>query len=90
MRVVGEGPLDIQGRDDEADRVHVYHGVLYKYGPHGDLPSMAPHIVGGIAGYTVGATRLRISIHMSLASVVALHMGLQLSGFAQSPFSYSG
>ena len=39
---------------------------------------MAFHIVGGIAWYTVGATRLRTSIHISLASVVAHTMGLQL------------
>ena len=52
----------------------------------GDLPGMAPHMVGGPARYTAGATRLRMSIHMSLASVVAQTMGLQLSGFAQSPF----
>ena len=57
---------------------------------NGDLPGMAPHIVGGIARYTAGATRLRMSIHMSLASVVAHTMGLQLSGFARSPFLYSG
>ena len=56
----------------------------------GDLPGMAPHIVGGIARYTAGATRLRMSIRMSLASVVAHTMGLQLSGYAQSPFLYSG
>ena len=57
---------------------------------NGDLPGMAPHIVGGTARYTAGATRLRMSIHMSLASVVAHTMGLQLSGFAQLPFLYSG
>ena len=56
----------------------------------GDLPGMAPHILGGIARYTAGATCLRMSIHMSLASVVAHTMVLQLSGFAQSPFLYSG
>ena len=57
---------------------------------NGELRRMAPHIVGNIARYTAGATRLRMSIHMSLASVVAHTMGLQLSGFAQSPFLYSG
>ena len=57
---------------------------------NGDLPGMAPHIVAGVARYIAGATRLRMSIHMSLASVVAHTMGLQLSGFAQSPFLYSG
>ena len=57
---------------------------------NGDLPGMGPHIVGGRAEYTAGATRFRMSIHMSLVSVVAHTMCLQLSGFAQSPFSYSG
>ena len=57
---------------------------------NGDLPGMAPHIVGGIARSTTGAICLRMSIHMSLASVVAHTMGLQLSGFAQLPFIYSG
>ena len=57
---------------------------------NGDLPGMAPHIVGGIARYTAGATPLRMSIHMSLASMVAHTMGLQLAGFDLSPFSYSG
>ena len=57
---------------------------------NGDLPGIAPHIVGGIARYSAGATRLRMSIHMSLASVVAHTIGLHLSGFAQSPFFYSG
>ena len=57
---------------------------------NGDLPGMAPHIVGGIARYNAEATRLRMSIHMRLASVVAHTMGLQLSGFAQVPFLYSG
>ena len=57
---------------------------------NGDLPGMAPHIVGGTARYTTAATSLRMSIHMSLASVVAHTMGFHLSGFAQSPFSYSG
>ena len=52
---------------------------------NGDLPGMAPHIVGGTARYTAGVTRLRMTIHMSLASVVAHTMGLQLSGFAQLP-----
>ena len=56
----------------------------------GDLPGMAPHIVGGTARYTAGATRLRMSIQMTLASVVAHTMGLQFSGFAESPFLYSG
>ena len=50
---------------------------------NGDLSGMASPIVGAIARYTAGATRLRMSIHMSLASVVAHSMGLQLSGFAQ-------
>ena len=53
---------------------------------NGDLHGMAPHMVGGTARYTVGATCLRMSIHMSLASVVAHPMGLESSGFAQSPF----
>ena len=57
---------------------------------NGDLPGTASHIVGGIARYTAGATRFRMSIHMSLASVVAHTMCLQLSGFAQLPFLYSG
>ena len=57
---------------------------------NGDLPGMAPDIVGGTARYTAGANRLRMSIHMSLAYVVAQPTGLQLSGFAQSPFLYSG
>ena len=57
---------------------------------NGDLPGMAPLIVGGIARYTTGATRLRMRIHMRLASVVAHTMGLHLSGLAQSPFLYSG
>ena len=52
---------------------------------NGDLPGMAPHILGGIARYTAGATGLRMSIHMSLASVLVHTMGLQLSGFAHSP-----
>ena len=56
----------------------------------GHLPGMAPQIVGGIARYTAGATCLRMSIHITLASVVAHTMGLQLSGFAHSPFLYSG
>ena len=56
----------------------------------GDLLGMVPHILGGTARYTAGATRLRMSIQMSLASVVAHTMGLQLSGFAQSPFLYTG
>ena len=55
----------------------------------GDLPGMAPHIVGRTARYTAGATCLRMSIQMSLASVVAHTMGLQLSGFPQLPFLYS-
>ena len=57
---------------------------------NGDIPGMAPHIEGGTARYTARATRLRMSIHMSLASVVAHTMGLQLSRFVQSPFLYSG
>ena len=57
---------------------------------NGDLPGMATHIVGGIARYTAGATCLRMSIHMSLASVVVHTMGLRLSWFAQLPFLYSG
>ena len=56
----------------------------------GDLPGMAPHIVGGTARYSARATCLRTSIQMSLASVVAHTMRLQLSGFAQLPFLYSG
>ena len=56
----------------------------------GDLPGMAPHIVGGTARYTAWAIRFRMSIQMSLAFVVAHTMGLQLSGFAKSPFLYSG
>ena len=56
----------------------------------GELPGMAPHIVGGTAGYSAGATRLSMSIQISSASVVAHTMGLQLSGFAQSPFMYGG
>ena len=43
---------------------------------NGDLPGMALHIVGDIAGYTARSTSLRTSIHMSLASVVAQTMGL--------------
>ena len=54
-----------------------------------NLPGMAPHILGGTARYTAGATRLRMSIQMSLAFVVAHTMGLQLSGFIQLPFLYS-
>ena len=57
---------------------------------NGDLPGMAPQIVGGTAPCTAGATPLRMSIHMSLASVVAHTMALQLSRFARSPFLYSG
>ena len=57
---------------------------------NGDLPGMAAQIVGGIARYTAGATCLRMSIHMSLASVVAHTKGLLLSWFAQSSFLYSG
>ena len=53
-----------------------------KMASNGDLPGLAPHIVGGIAWYTAGATRLRMSIHMSLASVVAHTMGLQWCGEA--------
>ena len=56
----------------------------------GDLLGMAPHIVGGTARYTAAASRLRMSIQMSLASSVAHTMGLQLSEFAQLPFLYSG
>ena len=37
----------------------------------GDLLGMAPQIVGGTARYTAGATCLRKSIQMNLASVVA-------------------
>ena len=55
--------------------------VCKKMACNGDLPGMASHIVRGIARYTAGATRLRMSIHMSLVSVVAHTMGLQLSGF---------
>ena len=61
-----------------------------KMASDGDLPGMAPHIVGGIARCTAGATRWRMSIQMSLASAVAHTMGVQLSGFAQLPFLYSG
>ena len=32
VRAVGDS-LDIQGSDDEADRVNVYQGVRYKDGP---------------------------------------------------------
>ena len=42
----------------------------------GDLPGMAPHIMGSTAWHTAGATRLRMSIQMSLASVVAHTIGL--------------
>ena len=56
----------------------------------GDLPGMAPHIVRGTAQYTAGASCVRMSIQMSLASVVAHTMGLQFSWFAQSVFLYSG
>ena len=56
----------------------------------GDLPVMAPYIVGGTARYTAWATHLRMSIQMSLASVVAHNMGLQLSGFALPPSCTAG
>ena len=56
----------------------------------GSLPGMARLVLGGTPQYTAGASRLRMSIQMSSASVVAHTMGLQLSGFAQSPFLYSG
>ena len=32
---------------------------------NGDIPGMAPHMVGDTARYTAGATRLRMSIHMT-------------------------
>ena len=56
----------------------------------GDLLGMTPHIVGGTVRYTAGATHLRMSMKMSLTSVVAHTMGLQLSHFAHLPFLYSG
>ena len=55
-----------------------------------ERPGIAPHIVGGMARYTTGATRFRMSIQMSFPSVGAHTMGLQLSGFAQSPLLYNG
>ena len=42
----------------------------------GNLPGMAPHIVGDTARYTAGDTCFGMSIQMSLASVVAHTMGL--------------
>ena len=89
-RVLGKAPLtsrDVMMRligsmSTTASRINM--------ASNGNLPGMAPHIVGGIARYTAGATHLRMSIHMSLASVVAHTMGLRLSGFAQLPFLYSG
>ena len=51
---------------------------------------MAPHMVDGMARHIAGAVRLSMSIQMSLASVVAHTMRLQLSGFAQRPFLYRG
>ena len=88
--MLGKAPLTSRDVNHEADLVHVYHGVLQKYGLQRRPIRYGAHIVDGTARYTAGATRLRMSIQMSLASVVAHTMGFQLSGFAQLPFSYSG
>ena len=60
-----------------------------KIASSGKRSAIAPHIVGGMAQYTTGAMRFRMSIQMSFVSVVADTIGLQLTGFAQLPFLYS-
>ena len=87
---VAKGSFDVQGRDDEADGSISTTASCIKTASSGERAGTAPHKVGGMAWYTPRATRFRMSIQMSFVSMVAHTMGLQLSGFAQSPLLYSG
>ena len=61
-----------------------------KIGSSGERPAIAPHLFGETTRYIAGPLRLRMSIQMSFASMVAHTMGLELSVIAQPPFLYSG
>ena len=57
MRGVREGPFDIQGFDDRLIGSMSTTASCINMASNGDLPGMAPQVVGGIARYSAGATR---------------------------------
>ena len=78
---VREGSSDVEGGNDEVDRVS-----WRKMASCGNRPGIAPQRLAGMLGSRWGRMRRRRMVQIILSSVTAQTVGRQLSGLAQSPF----